>query len=140
MFSYSKILFLVPLLFVTSIPTYFLNFYFLIILVHLLFIHAKHSSTKLYQCTCTILLSNYNQSINQFILIFKQALKIFFSIFSHVPWHLIDHDVDIDLSWAMWKDLYLSAIDQTVPKLKWSCRKVKHWFSKDTISLIHRKR
>ena len=41
MFSHSKILFLVPLLFVTSIPTYFFNF--LIILVCLLFIHAKHS-------------------------------------------------------------------------------------------------
>ena len=40
----------------------------------------------------------------------------------------------------MWKDLYLSAIDQTVPKLKWSRRKVKHWFGYDTISLIHRKR
>ena len=40
----------------------------------------------------------------------------------------------------MWKDLYLSAIDQTVPKLKWHRRKVKHWFSHDTISLIHKKR
>ena len=39
----------------------------------------------------------------------------------------------------MWKDLYLSAIDQTVPKLKWSRRRVKHWFGYDTISLIHRK-
>ena len=67
MFSHSKILFLVPLLFVTSIPTYFLNFNFLIILVCLLFIHAKHSPTKLYQCTYTVLLNNHNQSINQSI-------------------------------------------------------------------------
>ena len=66
MFSHSKILFLVPLVFVASIPTYFLN---LIILVCLLFIHAKHSPTELY-----VLLSNHDQSINQFILI--QALKI----------------------------------------------------------------
>ena len=44
MFSYPKILFLVSLLFVAllnSIPTYFLNFEFFIILVCLLFIHAK---------------------------------------------------------------------------------------------------
>ena len=39
----------------------------------------------------------------------------------------------------MWKDLYLSAIDQTVPKLKWTRCKIKHWFSHDTISLIHKK-
>ena len=61
-------------------------------------------------------------------------------VFSHVPWNLFDYDGDIKLSWAMWKDLYLSAIDQTVPKLKWHCYKVKHWFSHDTISLIHKKR
>ena len=35
----------------------------------------------------------------------------FVSIFSRVPWHLIDYDADIELSWAMWKDLYFSAID-----------------------------
>ena len=46
MFSRPKILFLVSLLFVAllnSIPTYLLNFKFFIILVCLLFIHAKHS-------------------------------------------------------------------------------------------------
>ena len=26
--------------------------------------HAKHSPTELYQCTCTVLLSNHNQSIH----------------------------------------------------------------------------
>ena len=61
-------------------------------------------------------------------------------IFSRIPWNLIDCGGDIELSWAMWKDLYLSTIDQTVPKLKWHHRKVKHWFSHDTISLIHKKR
>ena len=64
----------------------------------------------------------------------------FVSIFSRVPWQMIDYNANIELSWAMWKDLYLSAIDQTVPKLKWNRRKVKHWFSNDTISLIHKKR
>ena len=59
MFSHSKILFLVPLLFVTSIPTYFLNFNFIIILVYLLFIHAKLSPTELYQCICIVLLRAY---------------------------------------------------------------------------------
>ena len=40
----------------------------------------------------------------------------------------------------MWKDLFLSAVDQTVPKLRWTRRKVKHWFSQGTITLIHNKR
>ena len=67
MFSHSKILFFVPLLFVTSIPTCFLNFLiFFIILVCLLFIHVKDSPTELYHCTCTVLLSNH-KSINQSI-------------------------------------------------------------------------
>ena len=69
MFSYSKILFLVPLLFVIS--------KILIILVCLLVIHAKHSPTELYQCTCTFLLSNHDQSINQFILIFGRRSKYY---------------------------------------------------------------
>ena len=46
MFCRPKILFLVSLLFVAllnSVPTYLLNFEFFIILVCLLFIHAKHS-------------------------------------------------------------------------------------------------
>ena len=42
MLSHSKILFLVPLLFVTSIPTYFLNFYF--------FNHSSNYS-YVYQCS-----------------------------------------------------------------------------------------
>ena len=61
----------------------------------------------------------------------------FVSIFSRVPWQMIDYNADVELSWAMWKDLYLSAIDQTVPKLKWNCHKVKHWFSSDTIYFPH---
>ena len=64
----------------------------------------------------------------------------FATIFSLVPWDLIDYDGDIEVSWAMWKDLFLPAIDESVPKLKWNCRKIKHWFSQDTISLIHKKR
>ena len=68
MFSHSKILFLVPLLFLTSIPTYFLNFKFFIILVCLLFIHAKHSPTELYALSHSVII------INQFILTFQQNI------------------------------------------------------------------
>jgi len=48
--------------------------------------------------------------------------------FSCPPWHLIDYNSDIEISnWAMWKDLFLSAVDESVPKLLWKQRKVKHW-------------
>ena len=39
----------------------------------------------------------------------------FATIFSLVPWDLIDNDGDIEISWAMWKVLFLSAIDESVP-------------------------
>ena len=53
----------------------------------------------------------------------------FTSVFSNIPWDVIDYTGDIELSWSMWKDLFLSAIDSTVPKVKWKSRKLKHWFS-----------
>ena len=75
-------------------------------------------------------------------MIMVRLIRIILFQFSHIfhTWNLIDYDRNIELSWAMWKDLYLSAIDQTVPKLKWHRQKVKHWFNHDTISLIHKKR
>ena len=67
-------------------------------------------------------------------------LTHFNSIFSSIPWNIIDHGNDIELSWSMWKDLFLSAIDSTIHKTKWKSRKVKHWFSPSTINLIYKKR
>ena len=61
-------------------------------------------------------------------------------VFSCVPWDVIDYDADIDQCWLQWKDLFLSAIYQVIPSVKWSKRKLKHWFSHSTIELIHKKR
>ena len=66
-------------------------------------------------------------------------LTHFNSVFFRIPWNVIDHDGDIELSWSMWKDLFLCAIDSTIPKVKWKSRKLKHWFSPSTINLIHKK-
>ena len=66
-------------------------------------------------------------------------LTHFNSVFFRILWNVIDHDSDIELSWSMWKDLFLCAIDSTIPKVKWKSRKLKHWFSPSTINLIHKK-
>ena len=59
----------------------------------------------------------------------------------HVPWNVIDyHHDDIELSWSQWKHLFFSAIDYVVPTIRWSRYKLKHWFSRDTIKLIHQKK
>ena len=64
----------------------------------------------------------------------------FASVFSSIPWDCIDYTGDMELSWSMWKDLFLSAFDSAIPKINWKSRKLKHWFSPATIDLIHRKR
>ena len=60
-------------------------------------------------------------------------------VFSCVPWDIIEYGADIDQCWLQWKDLFLAAIYQVVPSVKWSKRKLKHWFSHSTIELIHKK-
>jgi len=61
-------------------------------------------------------------------------------VFSYIPWDIIDFDTSIEEYWSQWKDLFLSAVAQTVPSVKWSKKKLKHWFSPSTIKLIHKKK
>ena len=42
----------------------------------------------------------------------------FESVLTRVPWNTIDFDSDIETSWTMWKDLFFSVIDLTIPKTK----------------------
>ena len=46
----------------------------------------------------------------------------------------------VTFNWSMWKDLFLSTIDSAIPKVKWTPRKIKHWFSSSTVNLMHKKR
>ena len=62
-------------------------------------------------------------------------------VLSHVSWNVINFDPDdIELPWTQWKDLFFSAVNYMVPSLCWKKRKIKHWFSKLTIKLIHKKK
>ena len=82
-----------------------------------------------------------SRSCQHYLYNYKRAnFEYFESLLSRVPWNTIDFESDIETSWAMWKDLFFSVIDLTIPKTKWKQRKVKYWFGSDTISLIHQKR
>jgi len=82
------------------------------------------------------------RSADRLLYNYKRAdFSYFESVLDRVPWNIIDFDNDeVETSWTMWKDLFFSVIDLTIPKSKWKQRKIKHWFSSDTISLIHQKR
>ena len=49
-------------------------------------------------------------------------------------------DYDSDTVWYQWCDLFLSVADSCIPRIKWKRRKLKHWFSDDTLRLILQKR
>ena len=73
-------------------PYLLFKFIFLIILVYLLFIHAKHSPTKLYQCTCTVLLyPSVIDKIDNYITIYKEKIIIIIVI-------IINQSIHINLS------------------------------------------
>ena len=56
-------------------------------------------------------------------------------VVSSVSWDVVDFDADdIELPWSQWKDLFFSAVNYVVPRVKWSRRKMKHWFSESTIN------
>ena len=82
------------------------------------------------QSSCRRVLYNYK----------KADLSGLIETLSHVPWNTIETADSIESSWSMFKDLFLTAVDSFVPKLRWKQKKLKHWFSYGTIHLIRKKR
>ena len=70
----------------------------------------------------------------------KADLLLLRDILSHIPWSIIEGTGDIEDSWQLFKDLFLSAVNMSVPRLQWRRKKLKHWFSYQTIHLIRKKR
>ena len=85
------------------------------------FIHAKHSPTKLYQCACTVLLSNHDQSINQFILIFQQALKILQALTKGIKKNKEGERRTKGIAMAQWVNRLRNNIFVNLPPLPLSC-------------------
>ena len=70
----------------------------------------------------------------------KTDLSLLVDTLSHIPWSVIESACDIEDSWLQFKDLFLTAVEVTVPRVRWRRRKLKHWFSYDTIHQIRKKR
>ena len=70
----------------------------------------------------------------------KADLTLLCDTLSHVPWHIIESTGDVEESWQLFKDLFMSAVNISVPRVQWRRKKLKHWFSYHTIHLIWQKR
>ena len=69
----------------------------------------------------------------------KADLSLLRDILSHVPWNIIEDTGNIEESWQLFKDLFMSAVNMSVPRVQWRRKKLKHWFSYQTIHLIRAK-
>ena len=70
----------------------------------------------------------------------KADFDTFREVLFRVPWTCVSDCNDIEYSWSLWKDLFFAAVNECVPRVQWKRRKMKHWFSSNTISFIHKKR
>ena len=70
----------------------------------------------------------------------KADFCAFKELLSRVPWDQLDFHSDIEDAWTCWKDLFFSVVDSVVPTTRWKRVKLKHWFTDETLHLIHVKR
>ena len=70
----------------------------------------------------------------------KADLSLLRDILSHVPWNIIEDTGNVEESWQLFKDLFMSTVNMSVPRVQWRRKKLKHWFSYQTIHLICQKR
>ena len=66
----------------------------------------------------------------------KADFDTFREVLFRVPWTCVSDCNDIEYSWSLWKDLFFAAVNECVPRVQWKRRKMKHWFSSNTISFI----
>ena len=69
----------------------------------------------------------------------KADFDLFCETLRHVPWNCTSSS-DVEEAWSLWKDMFFSAADAAIPKVRWKRSKMKHWFSYETIHLIRLKR
>ena len=69
----------------------------------------------------------------------KADFDLFCETLRHVPWNCTSSS-DVEEAWSLWKDMFFSAADAAIAKVRWKRSKMKHWFSYETIHLIRLKR
>ena len=93
---------------------------------------TDHNAVKFTLCAAHALQTPCKRSLYNY----KRAdLSLLLDTLPHIPWTIIESDNDIEDSWQQFKDLFLTAVEVTVPCLQWR-QKLKHWFSYDTIHHI----
>ena len=68
----------------------------------------------------------------------KADLNLFCDTLHHMPWNCISSS-DVEEAWSLWKDMFFSAADAAIPRVRWRRSRMKHWFSYETIHLIRLK-
>lgn len=53
------------------------------------------------------------------------------SLFSYSPWYLTLEQQDINANWEAWKDLYFTAVNQSIPKYRHKRKNIAPWVTKD---------
>ena len=87
---------------------------------------TDHDAVKFSLCTIDALQTPCKRSLYNYK---KADLSLLIDTLSHIPWSVIESACDIEDSWLQFKDLFLTAVEVTVPRVRWRCRKLKHWFS-----------
>ena len=98
---------------------------------------TDHDAVKFSLCAVDALQTPCKRSLYNYK---KADLSLLVDTLSSIPWTVIESACDIEDSWQQFKDLFLTAVEVTVPHVRWRCRKLKHWFSYNTIHQIRKKR
>ena len=97
---------------------------------------TDHDAVKFTPCAAHALQTPCKRSLYNY----KRAdLSLLLDTLPHIPWTIIESDNDIEDSWQQFKDLFLTAVEVTVSCVWWRQKKLKPWFSYDTIHHIRQK-
>ena len=55
------------------------------------------------------------------------------SLFSYSPWYLTLEQQDINVNWEVWKDLYCTVVNESIPNYRHKRKNIAPWITKDLI-------
>ena len=84
---------------------------------------TDHDAVKFSLCAVDALQTSCKRSLYNYK---KADLSLLVDTLSHIPWTVIESACDIEDSWQQFKDLCLTAVEVSVPRVRWRRRKLKH--------------
>jgi len=94
---------------------------------------TDHDSIEFSICVSLPNLSTCEKTLYNFKKADFCALQV---LLSHIPWDQLDLESNIEDTWTRWKDLFFMTVDFIIPKSQWKPKKLKHWFTNDTLYLV----